>query len=134
MVYIGECHARGSSAMYFPKERVVFGADVMQVKRLPLGAVPSVNVCLDALRTIERLDFDIAATGHAMSGTKADAILLREYYEELSAGVAAGVAAGKSFKEIQQSLTFDKFKAWERYDTQPRIHIAEVYATLRGTK
>lgn len=59
---------------------------------------------------------------------------LREYLEELAIEVAAGVAAGKSLKEIQTSLRFDKYKGWERGDVQPPIHIAQVYATMRGTR
>jgi hypothetical protein len=50
----------------------------------------------------------------------------------LSTGVAAGIGAGKSLTEIQQSLSFPEYKAWERYDAQPKIHIAQVYATMKG--
>lgn len=49
--------------------------------------------------------------------------------EELSAGVAASIGAGKSLAAIQRSLTFEKYKARERYDAQPKIHMAQVYAT-----
>lgn len=134
MVHIGEAHARDSSVIYFPKERVVFGADVMQAKRLPQAVAPNIGAYIDAMRTIEALDFDIAATGHAMSGTKADVTALREYLEEVVSTVAAGVAAGKSLKEIQQTARFDKIKGWERAETQPLIHIAQVYATLKGSR
>lgn len=41
-------------------------------------------------------------------------------------------AAGKSVKEIQQSLNRDKYKAWERFGVQPQIHIARVYETMKG--
>jgi hypothetical protein len=77
--------------------------------------------------------FDIAATGHALSGKKEDVTALRQYLEKLSTGVAAGIGAGKSLAEIQQSLSFPEYKAWERYDAQPKIHIAQVYATMKGT-
>jgi glyoxylase-like metal-dependent hydrolase (beta-lactamase superfamily II) len=133
MVHIGVAHAPDSSVLYFPAERVVFGADVLQAKRFPQNVTPTVGAWIDAMRTIERLDFDIAATGHALSGKKADVTAMRQYFEELSAGVAAGVAAGKSVKEIQQSLTWDKYKDWERYGVQPQIHIAQVYATMKGS-
>lgn len=134
MVYIGQAHATDSSVIHFPKERVVFSADVMQVKRLPQAVGPNIGLWIDALKTIESLDFDIAAAGHALAGTKADVTALREYLEELAIGVAAGVGAGKSLKEIQTSLRFDKVKAWERGDVQPPIHIAQVYATMRGSR
>jgi glyoxylase-like metal-dependent hydrolase (beta-lactamase superfamily II) len=134
MVYVGIAHAPDSSVLHFPAERVVFGADVLQAKRFPQNITPTVGAWIDALRTIESLDFDIAATGHAMSGKKADVTALRQYFEELSTGVAAGIAAGKSIKDIQQSLTFEKYKDWERYGMQPQIHIAQVYSTMKGSQ
>ncbi len=77
---------------------------------------------------------DVAATGHGFSGRKQDVTELREYLEELSTGVAAGIAAGKGLGEIQASLRFAKYKDWERYETLPATHIAQVYATMMGTK
>ena len=133
MVHTGTAHARDSSVLHFPAERVVFSADIVQAKRFPGAVLPTVGAWIDAIRTVERLDFDIAATGHALSGRKEDVTPLRQYLEELSTGVAAGIAAGKSVQEIQQSLTFDKYKAWERYDAQPKIHIAQVDATMKGS-
>ncbi len=134
MVYLGDAHAPDSTAIYFPKERVVFSADVMQAKRLPQAVAPSIGAYIDAMRTIESLDFDIAATGHAMAGTKADVTALREYLEQVVTTVASGIAAGRTLKEIQQTAKFDAVKGWERGDTQPPLHIAQVYATLKGTR
>lgn len=134
MVHIGEAHAPDSSVLHFPAERVVFGADVLQARRFPQSVEPTIGAWIDAMRTIESLDFDIAATGHAMSGKKADVTALRQYFEELATGVAAGIAAGKSVKEIQSSLTWDKYKDWERYPVQPGLHIAQVYSTMKGTR
>lgn len=133
MVHTGEAHSPDSSVIFFPAERAVFSADVLQAKRFPGGVGPTVGAWIDAMRKVEALDFDIAVTGHATSGTKADITALREYLEELSLGVAAGIAAGKSVKELQQSLTFEKYKAWDRYGVQPQIHIAQVYATMKGS-
>jgi glyoxylase-like metal-dependent hydrolase (beta-lactamase superfamily II) len=134
MVHIGIAHAPDSSVIHFPAERVVFGADVLQSKRFPGNVTPTIGAWIDAMRTIESLDFDIAATGHAMSGRKADVTALRQYFEELATGVAAGIAAGKSVKEIQQTLTWDKYKDWERYGVQPQIHIGQVYSTMKGSR
>ena len=133
MVHTGMAHAPDSSVLHFPAERVIFSADIVQAKRFPGAVLPTVGSWIDALRTVEKLDFDIAATGHALSGRKEDVTALRQYLEKLSTGVAAGIGAGKSLTEIQQSLSFPEYKAWERYDAQPKIHIAQVYATMKGT-
>jgi glyoxylase-like metal-dependent hydrolase (beta-lactamase superfamily II) len=132
IVYIGEAHAPDSSVVFFPAERVVFGADTLQVKRFPSAVTPTIGAWIAAMRTVESLDFEIAATGHALSGTRADIVALREYLEELSRVVAAGIAAGKSVKDIQQQADWKKYQDWERYGVQPQIHIAQVYQAMMG--
>jgi glyoxylase-like metal-dependent hydrolase (beta-lactamase superfamily II) len=132
LIYTGEAHDPASAVIYFPDERTVFGADTLQAKRFPGGLGPNVGAWITAVRTINELDFDIAATGHAMMGTKADILALQAYLEDLAVGVAAGVAAGQNLQEIQESLTLDEYQDWDRYDTQRRVHIAAVFATLQG--
>ncbi len=134
MVYLGVAHAPDSSAVYFPAERAVFNADLVQVRRLANALTPTLGAMTDALRTVEKLDFDIAITGHALMGKKADVTELRQYFEEVAAVVSAGIAAGKSVKEIQESNTWEKYKNWERHPVQHQIHIAQVYETMKGAQ
>ncbi len=134
MIPLGTAHTSDSTVLYFPDERAVFSADVMQVKRLPNVLSPSIGAWINALRTITALDFDIAATGHALAGRKADAVDSLRYLEDLSKGVAAGVAAGRTLPDLQKSLTLDAYKGFERWDTVREAHIASVYATLMGTR
>jgi glyoxylase-like metal-dependent hydrolase (beta-lactamase superfamily II) len=133
MIHLGTAHADDSSVLYFPDERAVFSADILQVKRLPGGVAPSVGAWIDALSRINALDFDHALTGHALAGTKNDAAQSLRYLQDLSTGVAAGVGSGRSLAEIQKTLTLDAYKGFERWDTVRNDHIASVYATLTGT-
>ena len=48
--------------------------------------------------------------------------------------MAAGVAAGQTLAQIQKSLTLDAYKGFERWDTVREAHIAQVYATMQGTR
>ena len=134
MTYLGVAHADDSSLLHFPDERAVFSADILQVRRLPGGLAPTVGSWIDALRTINALDFEHALTGHALAGTKKDAADLLRYLEDISTGVAAGIAAGRSLAEIQKTLTLDAYKGFERWDTIRETHIAAVYATFKGTR
>ena len=133
MVPLGVAHTDDSTALYFPDERTVFSADVLQVKRLPQNITPTVGAYIDALRTIMALDFDHAATGHALMGTKKDAAMSLQYLEELSKGVAAGIGAGRSLADIQKTLTLDAYKGFERWDTHRTVHIEQVYSIINGT-
>jgi glyoxylase-like metal-dependent hydrolase (beta-lactamase superfamily II) len=134
MTYLGVAHADDSSVLHFPDERAVFSADILQVKRLPGGLAPSIGSWIDALKTINALDYEHALTGHALSGTKKDAMQSQQYLIDISKGVAAGVAAGRSLAEIQKSLTLDAYKGFERWDMIREAHIAAVYATFAGAR
>jgi glyoxylase-like metal-dependent hydrolase (beta-lactamase superfamily II) len=134
MIHLGTAHTNDSSVLYFPDERAVFSADVMQIKRLPQSLAPGVGSYIDALRTILALDFDHGLTGHALAGTKKDVAQSLQYLEDLSNGVAAGIAAGRSLPEIQKTLTLDAYKGFERWDTHRTVHIAQVYEMLKGSK
>jgi len=133
MVPLGAAHSDDSVVLHFPDERAVFSADILQVKRLPQGIAPTVGAYIDALKTINAIDYDHALTGHALAGRKQDALELQRYLEELATGVAAGVGAGKSLSDIQRTLTLDNYKGFERWDTSREAHIASVYATLKGS-
>jgi glyoxylase-like metal-dependent hydrolase (beta-lactamase superfamily II) len=134
MTHLGDAHADDSSVLHFPDERAVFSADILQVRRLPGGLAPTVGSWIDALKTINALDFEHALTGHALAGTKKDAADLLRYLEDISSGVAAGIGAGRSLAEIQKTLTLDAYKGFERWDTNRATHIAAVYATMKGTR
>ena len=134
MTHLGDAHADDSSVLHFPDERAVFSADILQVRRLPGGLAPTVGSWIDALKIINALDFEHALTGHALAGTKKDAADLLRYLEDISTGVGAGIAAGRSLAEIQKTLTLDAYKGFERWDTNRAAHIAAVYATLKGTR
>jgi glyoxylase-like metal-dependent hydrolase (beta-lactamase superfamily II) len=134
MIHLGTAHADDSAVLHFPAERAVFSADILQVRRLPGGLDPNVGAWIDALSTINALDFEHALTGHALAGTKKDATESLRYLEDISRGVAAGVGAGRSLAEIQKSLMLEAYKGFERWDTVREAHIAAVYATLKGSR
>ena len=133
MVHIGVAHAPDSTAILFPAERTVFGADTIQVRRLPLSVSPHMGAWHDTMRALMAIDFDVVAPGHGMMGTKQDIAALQQYFVDLTGGVAAGVAANRGLAEIQKTLMLEPYRTWERWDTHREAHIAEVYATMKGT-
>jgi hypothetical protein len=54
---------------------------------------------------------------------------LRQYLHDISTAVAHEVAAGRS---LQKRVTLEAYKGWERWDTNLRAYIAQVYATMKG--
>ncbi len=67
-------------------------------------------------------------------GRRGETLQSLQYLLDISKGVAAGIAAGRSLAEIQKTLTLDAYKGFERWDTIRDAHIAAVYATIRGVR
>ena len=133
MIHIGSAHTSDGAAIYFPAERTVYGADTIQARRLPMTLGPHIGAWHETMRRVMAIDFDTAAPGHALMGTKKDIAALQQYFVDLTRGVAGGIAAGHPLAQIQKTLTLDAYKGFERWDTHREAHIAEVYATLMGT-
>ena len=135
MTYLGVAHADDSSVLHFPDERAVFSADILQVKRLPGGLAPTVGVvdrrAVDHQRARLRARADRPRACLARRRTRRSRC---STCEDISKGVAAGIAAGRSLPEIQKTLTLDAYKGFERWDTIREAHIAAVYATIKGTR
>ena len=135
MIHPGRtAHAPDLTVLYFPDEKVVFGADFMAVKTVPgsntMANGAPVSEYVNALKAVEALDFNIAALGHSPIGTKADIVAHRQYYENIAARVAAGIKKGQTLEQIQAAKIMDEYKDWIEYDEDNDINIANVYKTL----
>lgn len=131
-------HAPDLTVLYFPAERVVFGADFMAVGTVPgsntLANGAPVAEYVSALRAVEALDFDIAAPAHGPLGRKADIAAHRQYFENLAARVTAGIAAGRTVADLQAAKIMDEYKDWIEFDEDNPVNIANVYKTLSAQR
>jgi len=131
-------HASDLTVLFFPPERVAFGVDFMSVRMVPgsntLAGGASISEYVNAVKAVEALDFDIAAPGHGPTGTKADIVAHRQYFENLAARVSAGIAAGRTAEQLQAARIMDEYKDWIEYDEDNDVNIANAYKTLSGQK
>ena len=139
MIHPGRtAHAADFTVLYFPAERVVFGVDFMSAKMVPgsntLANGASIAEYVEAIKAVEALDFAIAAPGHGVTGTKADIVAHRQYFESLAARVAAGIKAGKTVEQLQAARIMDEYKDWVEYDEDNDVNIANAYKTLSAQK
>jgi glyoxylase-like metal-dependent hydrolase (beta-lactamase superfamily II) len=131
MIHLGGVHAPDSSVIYFPAERTLVGGDMLRVRRMPFNIEP--GPWHNAMRIMMAVDFDHAAPGHGVMGTKQDIGRMQQYIADVTDGVVAGIAAGRSLADIQKSLTLEKYKDFEGWEMQRPNHIANVYAAIKGT-
>ena len=124
-------HAVDMTAVYFPEERLLFGAGLVSVRSVPpsIGSDPRSTIA--SMQRIEGLAFDTLLTGDGEEATAADIGVFRDYLRELTAGVSAGFNAGLSVEETKRFVTLEKFSNLAGFSTQRESNIAELYAGLR---
>ena len=83
-----------------------------------------------ANRHLQTIDYDIVAPGHGDVGTKADIDDSTRYLEELLAAVTAGIAAGQSLDQLQQSVMMEDYKDWGQYEAWRAQNVQGTYQGL----
>ena len=139
MIYAGPTgHAPDLTVLYFPAERVAFGVDFMAVNMVPgsntLANGAAITEYVSAVKAVEALDFDLASPGHGPTGTKADIVRHRQYFENIGARVSAGIGAGRTVEQLQAAKIMDEYKGWIEYDEDNDVNIANVYKTLSAQR
>ena len=133
MVYTGvHTHTDDMSVIVFPGESVGYMVDFISGVRPPrfIRGEEPIETWLAGIRVVEAQDFDIAAPGHGALTDKAHVTLFREYIEELRDHVAAGIAAGRTVEELQESIYMDAYKDWISYEEFRASNIADMYNLL----
>lgn len=137
LIHIGTIdHTDDMSVVLFPGERAVFFVDYISLGRLPFQTIfrgsgaGTLDALLNSMRLVEMLDFDVAAPGHGVVGDKSDIAAYRHYLEELRDAVAAGIAAGRSVEELQQSILMDPYRDWIAYEAWRPLNVVGMYNLL----
>ena len=96
---------------------------------------------IDALKTIEELDFDILlvahghygkASGFGTVGTKADLVLFRQYFEALYEAVYAAKENGLSLEQTVETIDLDEFSDMDMYDKWFKLNVKGMYLNSPG--
>lgn len=132
LIHAGGRHTSDLVDVYFPAERVLFAQDYVWPRRLccnfAFDRMP-MSTWINSLKNLERLDFDIFVGSHWEGGSRADFVVVRQYFEDLQAAVAAGLRAGQSLDDMKKSIRLDKYKDWVGYEQLPAF-IESAYASL----
>jgi glyoxylase-like metal-dependent hydrolase (beta-lactamase superfamily II) len=134
LIHVGGRHASDMTYIFFPAERILYVVDVISLKRLPVE-VDIYDTRKDAFPLIDKalaLNPTIVTPGHGVVGGKRELLEFRQYCLDLVAGVRAGIAAGRSLKEIQDTLLLEKYRDWSAYERWRKQNIVGIYYDLRN--
>ena len=121
LYYLKNVHSEADTAIWLPKERVIFSAAVAGVKRFS-NLRPSVQIedMISAMKMMKSLNPEIVVPGHGPPGTTKifdDSI---QYYTLLLERVGKMAKEGKSLDSIKKELRMPETDDWaskDRIDT-----------------
>ena len=125
LTYVGRGHSDNMIVMNFPAERSLFAVDFITVNRLPYKTLSDAYFpdWMDAIKTVEAMDFDILVPGHGVLGAKSDATAHRAYLQDLYDAVLAAARQGQTLEEMKESITLEAYKDWGQYEAWLPLNI-----------
>lgn len=133
LYYLRNVHSEADTAIWLPKERVIFTAASVTVKRFgnhrPFVSIPDT---LSAIKMMKGLNPEIVVPGHGDPGTAKILDDMEKYYTLLLERVSEMVKAGKSLDEIKKELKIPGTEDWEGKDRLPN-NIEAAYRAIKGS-
>ncbi len=123
--YLGPGHGTDLIAIVVRPDNVAFVVDAVSAKRLFYRDFPGSNVdhWIEQVEKVNSLEFDKFIGGHGPVGTKDDVAAGLAYLQELRAVVLAGLKAGKSIDELKKTVTMNKYKDWQSYESWRALNV-----------
>ncbi len=131
-IHVGGNHASDMSLILFPGQDTLFAADIISGRRLAFMNMPGFEpddqqAMIDA--ALEQ-EFEHFVPGHGDMGDRDTIVEYGAYFDDLVAGVQAGIDEGKSLEEIQQTLLLEEYSDWGAYDIWREGNIEGAYTYL----
>lgn len=131
LYYLKNVHSEADTAIWLPKERVVFTAASVGVKRFnnlrPFVSIPDT---LNAIKMMKAWNPEVVVPGHGAPGTVQIFEDMERYYTLLLERVGQMVKQGKSLDEIKNELRMPEYDDWQGKDRFPN----NIEAAYRAVK
>jgi cyclase len=113
LLYMKNAHSEADTAVWLPKERVLFSASVVVNNQFnvirPWVTIPDI---LAATTMLKALKPEVVVPGHGTPGTVKIFEDMERYYALLVERVGKMVQAGKSLDEIKRDLQMPEYDQW----------------------
>ena len=130
--FLKSVHSEADTAIWLPKERVVFAAASVGVKRFSnLRPFVKISDTLEAIKMMKALNPEVVVPGHGAPGTVKILDDMERYYTALVEGVGQLVKQGKSLDEIKKELRVPGTEDWQGKDRFPN-NIEAAYRSVKG--
>lgn len=121
LFYLKNVHSEADTGIWLPKERVLFAAAAVGVKRYPnIRTSVTIPDILAAIKTMRALNPEVVIPGHGEPGTTKIFDEMERYYALLLERVRKMAAEGKTLEQVKAELRMPEFEDWvgkERFPT-----------------
>jgi cyclase len=132
LYYLKNVHSESDSAIWLPRERVLFTAASIGVKRFnnlrPFVSIPDT---VNGIKMMKALNPEIVIPGHGTPGAATLLDDMERYYNALVNQVGQMVKQGKSLDDIKKELKIPGTEDWEGKDRFPN-NIEAAYRAVKG--
>ena len=113
LIYLKNVHSEADTAIWLPKERVLWATAAVGVKRYP-NIRPSLAVpdILAAIKLMRALNPEVVIAGHGAPGTTAIFDEMERYYALLLERVGRMAREGKTLDQAKAELRMPEFDDW----------------------
>jgi cyclase len=133
LFYMKNVHSDADTAIWLPKERVLFTAASVGVKRFNnLRPTVSIPDTLAAIKMMKALDPQIVIPGHGSPGTVKILDDMERYYDQLLERVKQMVQQGRTLDQIKAELKMPETDSWDGKDRYPN-NIEAAYRAVKGS-
>lgn len=133
LMYLKGVHSEADTAVWLPKERVLFSASGIVVDQFnilrPFVTIPDI---LAAAKKLKALNPEHVIPGHGIPGTVKIFEDTEKYYALLLERVGAMVKAGKSLDEIKKEVKMPEYDHWATKERFP-TNVEAAYKAVKGS-
>jgi cyclase len=132
LYYLKNVHSEADSAVWLPKERVLFSASAVVVEQFNVFR-PNVNIpdILAAAKMMKALNPEFVIPGHGIPGTTKIFDDSERYYALLLERVGKLAREGKSLDEIQKTVKMPEYDGWATKERFPG-NVEAAYRAVQG--
>jgi cyclase len=131
LIYLKNVHSEADTAIWLPRERVLWAAASVGVKRYPnIRPFLTIPDILASIKLMRALDPEVVIAGHGAPGTTRIFDEMERYYALLLERVGRMAREGKTLDQIKTELKMPEFDDWAGKERLP----SNVDAAWRAVK
>jgi cyclase len=133
LIYLKNVHSEADTAIWLPKERVLWAAAAVGVKRYP-NIRPFLRIpdILASIKLMRALNPEIVIAGHGAPGTTKIFDEMERYYALLLERVGKMAREGKTLDQIKAEIKMPEFDDWAGKDRFPN-NVDAAWRAVKGS-